>query len=355
VEGESIAAQEDWILSEGRLMNAARAHIITDAGLSGKTTDKRQLGKIVKLVKEESSSILCVRAVDRIGRDLWDAIKLYLDFFGNGGKSIRTPKAQFDYSITSFFMYVIEAWSAQRQVESNAYACQRSKKLNLKLRRWKSKRIPFGYAKEGDWLRKLKELEPVICDIFSLFIEHRNYTLVVNKIKTDYTHLHLELNRYTVTRILSFPLYAGVIGSLEDADHDPLLAFVSVATFMEVQRIRSEVATNHTPHEIGPVEKLLASDPGKIEELLKGFAELRHIVCGGLITKNGTIPKALWQQIFTCSECGDSCRIPRRDQLEELVGPQMLTVDAKRTTTSKKKDKKLTCTNSVNYQLDQFS
>ena len=307
----SLEAQRDAINKLKSELKPSKIYWFIDDGKSSKSPedfDKLKISSISKLRETKEIQELWVFKVNRIGRVCKKLLYFYLDFCDDGG-IIRDSEKVYDMKdLASIITFVLEAHAAEKANKDRAAAAVAGKARAFKQKRW-NKPVPLGYRKDV-WLQRRSEFEPLITDVYRLFLAERNLESVRERLRNFTELLTKPLTRSQIRRILSDPVYMGKPEHLGEVVIDTDLAFISEETFQKSLEILKKIQEKYKPQRMGPLEKLATSRPITFLQVLEVF-ELHHRVCGGVVWKNGTTDdEGPWQQLLRCKKCKTFWRLP---------------------------------------------
>ncbi len=308
-EGFSLEAQRDAINKLKSELNPSKIYWFIDAGKSSKSPedfDKLKIRSISKLRERKEIQELWVFKVNRIGRVCRKLLYFYLDFCDDGG-IIRDTEKKYDMKeLGSVITFVLEAHAAEKANKDRAAAAVSGKARAFKQKRW-NKPEPLGYQKAG-WLQKCPEFEPLIKEVYHIFLTEGHLESVRNRLGNFTRLLAKPLTCSQIRRVLSDPVYMGRPEHLGEIVIDSDLAFIDEATFQQSLQILVKIKEGRKPKRI--LQKLAIEKPIIFSQVLTEF-ELHHRDCGGLVWMNGpTDDEGQWQQLFQCKKCKTFWRLP---------------------------------------------
>ena len=319
-EGLSLEVQKEIL--EG-LRDKLRPSIIywfVDPGMSGEDFDRRKIKKILELRERKEIDELWVTQIDRIGRECARSLLFFLMFSEDGGV-IRTPERTYSTKeLADILMYTIESYGAQAENRRRAERAAASKMQNFRNKKW-NKPIPFGYCKDGSWIRKIgDDYEPILNEIYDLFGKLHSISKVTKRINAKYGNLiGKPLTRAQVKRILTDPVYIGRPSHMGVTVADESLRYVSDEIFDKCQKLLKKAREKYQQQKISPLEKLVLTYGISILDFLRDIVEFHHRGCGGLLVKNGTrTSQQGLQQAYWCKKCGCQFRVPTKSMLEKI-------------------------------------
>jgi DNA invertase Pin-like site-specific DNA recombinase len=297
-----------------------------DAGVSGQDFDKRKLKKILELREKKQVDELWVSHIDRIGRTCRKSLLFFLQFSEDDGV-IRTPEKAFTTGeLVDILIYTIESFGAESENKRRAERANASKIQNFKSRKW-NKPIPLGYVRSGDWIARGEEkYEPLIKEIFSTFLPHKNLSKTAKIINDKYVGgvLNKPLKRSRLKHILSDPVYVGRPTLMGVTLIDESLRYIDDETFIECQKLlRTEVEEKRGLNKLSTIAQLALTYDLSLLDFIEQVVDFYHRGCGGRLVRNGSRFEGLLpQQAFRCNLCGSEFRIPTRSVLNKSLNQE---------------------------------
>jgi DNA invertase Pin-like site-specific DNA recombinase len=335
---------------------------IRDEGETGTDFDRDGISKIVSLARHDEVTHLMVDTIDRIGRSVAETLmfihelreKYDVKIMTRGGESdVRKP--------TDRLNVTMKAAMADFGTRNRARSSLRSSADNfIQDKKWFSwyRAVPFGYESIGDdsdegedgdkdeddtdddWIERVEELEDVIKDIYSIFIEVENYTETASRINEKYAAKLEEydglegskLNYRQIRSVVSRPVYRGKptipVTELEHYDpnpsvDDPELRFVDDATAEKAQEIVEKIAEKNSTDDdlvIDPEDYPDEFDPCVIETV-SSLVQLVCPECESPLIADGhqrQLDGDLGSRLYRCQndDCGFSKRWPTESESE---------------------------------------
>lgn len=280
-DGRSLDSQEEElssIVERDPDMRAYTPDAIRDEGETGTNFDREGIRRVAELAHEDEPTHLLVDTVDRIGRSVAETI-LFIEFLRDEcDVNLMTRNREFDIEKpTDKMQLTMLAAMADFGTMNRARSSLRSSADNfIKEKKWFSwyQVVPIGYEEEedGNWIRRIDELEPVIKDIYNHFIDVESYAEVGRIITKKYRGLLEEyeiideagegekeedelLQGYQVKQVLKDSVYIGkpTIPATDFEHYDPYphvedsnLQFVSEEKFKRVEDIIVAVNEKHS-------------------------------------------------------------------------------------------------------------
>ena len=219
--------------------------IYTDAGFTGANMDRPGLQEMIKDSEAGKFDMVLVYKLDRLSRSQKDVLYLVEDVFDEHGVFFSSMTENFDTS-TPFGKAIlgILAVFAQLEREQIRERTMMGKKARAEKGKWhggSTQPIGYDYSVEDDMLY-INEYEAMqIREIVDLFLK-RTPLKTIETIceEKGYKHKHGVWSAKAIKRVLSSPLYMGIIKDGDDlfqGVHKPLY---DKATFDEIQAVLNE-------------------------------------------------------------------------------------------------------------------
>lgn len=219
--------------------------IYTDAGFTGANMDRPGLQEMIKDSEAGKFDMVLVYKLDRLSRSQKDVLYLVEDVFDEHGVFFSSMTENFDTS-TPFGKAIlgILAVFAQLEREQIRERTMMGKKARAEQGKWhggSTQPIGYDYSVEDDMLY-INEYEAMqIKDIVDLFLK-RTPLKTIETIceEKGYKHKHGVWSAKAIKRVLSSPLYMGIIKDGDDlfqGIHEPIF---DKATFDEIQAVLNE-------------------------------------------------------------------------------------------------------------------
>lgn len=219
--------------------------IYTDAGFSGGSLDRPGLQEIIKDCEKDVFDMVLVYKLDRLSRKQKDVLYLVEDVFDQHGIFFSSMTENFDTS-TPFGKAIlgILAVFAQLEREQIRERTMMGKQARAEEGRWhggSTQPIGYDYSVEDDMLY-INDYEAMqIREIVDLFLKDTPIKTIVRMMtQKGFKHKHGEWEAKTVRRMLTNPVYIGMLQSkngIYQGIHDPIL---DKDTFDEVQVLMQE-------------------------------------------------------------------------------------------------------------------
>lgn len=317
-EGFSLEAQEKELRGLAEKVGVSRLYWFNDAGKSGVDFDRRKLNLILDLAEGHEIDKLLVVDIDRLGRNSRRLLGFFSDL-RDCGVTVQTPEGEIDVDqLEDLLISAIKAWAAQHDNERRARAAIAGKIESFRKKCW-NKPIPLGYRKGPDkWIEKEPGWEPVIKDVFGLFLKLRNYRAVRDAINKKYG-FNKPLTRQQVSQILRNHVYAGkpqYAGKI--IVEDPSLAYVDSETFERIQELSRHIHRRHSHKKRDALRDLVREYGPDVLGFIPNTAVLCPS-CNGVMVKNGTISIGKWTaNNYLCKKCRRQRKVPTKRQMGRI-------------------------------------
>lgn len=275
-EGYSIGEQIERMKDYCKAKQWTVYKIYTDAGFSGANMDRPGLQGIIQDSEKDVFDMVLVYKLDRLSRKQKDVLYLVEDVFDKHGIFFSSMTENFDTS-TPFGKAIlgILAVFAQLEREQIRERTMMGKKARAEEGKWhggSTQPIGYDYSVEDDMLY-INDYEAMqINEIVDLFLQHTPIKTIAKKMTAKgYTHKHGEWEAKTIRRMLTNPVYIGMLQSKNgnyQGIHKPILdkdKFDEVQVLM--QERKEKYGTSYKP----------------FSTLLGGFLYCKH--CGGRYAK----------------------------------------------------------------------
>ena len=244
-EGYSIGEQIERMKDYCKAKQWTVYKIYTDAGYSGANMDRPGLQSMIKDSEEGKIDMILVYKLDRLSRSQKDVLYLVEDVFDKHGVFFSSMTENFDTS-TPFGKAIlgILAVFAQLEREQIRERTMMGKKARAEEGKWhggSTQPIGYDYNVEDDMLY-INEYEAMqIKEIVDLFLK-RTPVKTIAKImdKKGYKHKHGEWEAKTIKRMLTNPVYIGILQSKNGNYPGNHKTILDKETFDEVQALMKE-------------------------------------------------------------------------------------------------------------------
>ena len=319
--GVSLMAQKEELRNLARKIGASTIYWFIDAK-SAVSFIERKLNAIYRLAELGVIDKVVCREIDRIGRESFTLLAFIITVRTLGITTV-VPSGELDVKRwQDLIIASIKTVMAEEENTKRTKSALSSKIYKFMQKKWNMP-VPLGYRKNKEgWISKMPEYEPVIKEMFQLFIALKDYSKVANHINARFLRLiGKKLSGEVVSRLLTNPVYVGrprygrertqeILGDTAVLEvEDPSLAFVDNETFERVQRIIAKKKEKYQ-RKRKPLDEL--------SEILKEgafdiFENLAFIcsVCQTPMRKNG--------QSYICPNCGRRRRLIKKSELEKLA------------------------------------
>lgn len=325
---------------------------IRDEGETGTDFDREGIQEVSRIARHNSVTHLMVDTVDRIGRSVAETLMFVHELREKYNVKILTRTDEIDIKKpTDRMKMTMLATMADFGTRNRARSSLRSSADNfLQNRQWRSwySSIPFGYQKkekdtdsDAIWIQKIEALEPVIEDIYSVFIRTESYAKTADIISDKHRKL-LEQHGLLqngqidarIKSIVSRPLYRGeptisvtTFEHYEPFPHveDPELQFVDEEISQQAENIVEKIYDENT------TDKDLTIDPDDFPEefdphIIETVSPLVRLVCpdcGSDLIADGHQKKfqdGIGSRVYKCTndDCGHERRWPKEPEIEMM-------------------------------------
>ena len=321
LKGESLECQWKELRDVAIRIGASIIYWIVDAGKTGKDFSNRKLDIILQLARAGKIQKLVTSEIDRVGRETFELL-FFLFQLRVYGVTIVTPSQELDVKkLVDLIVTAAKSAGAEDQNNIRGFVAQRTKVENFRKRIWNLP-IPIGYQEKGRWIVRSPGWEQVISDIFTLFLEFKNFRCVcqiVNKFHGEFlkTHLKKSLTRQQVKRILENTVYIGrprLFGDVVEERfkivmiEDPSLAYVSEDLFEKVRPIIEVKSAKYVRRE-KPVNELVKTFGLEVLDFLPYVG----VFCPDCERKMDSDGSA-----YKCSKCSTQLVVPKKTELQKL-------------------------------------
>ena len=248
VDGYSISAQKDRLISYCQALDLVIVDIIVDAGFSGSNLDRPGIQSVISMVKNGETDSVLVYKLDRLSRSQKDTLFLIEDVFLPARVHFISMQESFDTS-TPFGIAMVGILSVFAQLErSNIQERTFSGRVErAKGGLWHGGGYdPIGYDYVDGKLQINTEEASQVRRVFELYASGASITAIRDRMvelgfETKYGPW---VHTNTVISVLDNPLYAGTVHFDGSAAPDSHPAIVSQSLFDKVSALRSRSKSN---------------------------------------------------------------------------------------------------------------
>ena len=229
--------------------------IYTDAAYSGSNMDRPGLQDMIKDCQQGKIDMVLVYKLDRLSRSQKDTLYLIEDVFEANGVGFASMTENFDTSTPhgKFIIGILSVF-AQLEREKIRERTMIGKDSRAKDGKWHGgSTIPIG-DDYTDGKLVINEHETMqIKEIAERFLENTPVRTIEREVtKKGYRHKHGEWDSKTIRRVLSNPLYIGMIkhrDSLYEGEHEPIFDNKTFDAIQEIMDNRREQYGSTKPHQ----------------------------------------------------------------------------------------------------------
>lgn len=236
IEGYSIPAQKEKLISYCKAKDYIIDDIYIDGGFSGANMDRPGLQKLLSDIETKDTDVIVVYKLDRLSRSQKDTLYLIEDIFLANDIAFVSMQESFDTS-TAFGRAMVGILSvfAQLERENIRERSMMGKEERAKEGLWGGGVDPFGYdyIPEKDMLIPNANAE-LVKKAYKLYLQGHGTPKISKKIGG--------INRSKVRAWLKAPVYAGKIahaGKIYPGQHEPLVSWEDFLKVQEVMKYRS--------------------------------------------------------------------------------------------------------------------
>lgn len=178
-EGVSLQAQKNKCLLQAELSELNVTHIIEDAGVSAKSTNRAGYQQLMELIKSGEVQSVIIFKLDRIHRDVSN-LNHFIKLLNKYDASLISVKDSLDTKSASGRMVinilgVLSQWERETIAERTSDALQHKKAIGAKY----TNVTPFGYSlvNENQYIANTEEQK-----VIKLIVEKRNSGMSFQKI-----------------------------------------------------------------------------------------------------------------------------------------------------------------------------
>lgn len=292
---------------------------ILDVASTSKHVSKN-LRKILKLAEEGKITHVLVISLDRIGRNPVESL-YFVYTLRELGVKVVTLNGEIDVNdIEDLCKAAIECLFAGLEIRNLVERTQRGKERSFQNKNW-NKPIPIGYVKDGNWIKKKPEYEPVVREAHILFQQGKKYSEICRYINEKYKNiLNKPVDSNRLKRVLTDPVYVGRPRYRDAVVEDPNLKFIDDELFSKTQAILGEMSKKR---EKKKERKVDLEDLTKIFGLNYAERVLPVAVlcknCNTPMIKNGTKPvRGVYVNNYLCPKCKRQQTVPTAHQLNHF-------------------------------------
>lgn len=246
--GYSIGEQVDKLKKYSDIHDYSIYKEYVDGGYSGSKLDRPAMLELIEDAKNHKFEMVIVYKLDRLSRNLQNALYLINDVFRDNNISFASLSENIDLSTASgelnFNMFAsfaeFERANIRDRMAMGAYARAKSGRCAS------PSRVPFGYEYNGGILKKNETTAPIVKSVFDMYLQGLSLAKILIHLNNDgFIGKDKPWRLSTIGTLLRTKTYIGVIKYRDEyfkGLHEPI---VSSADFEEVQRqikIRQDLA-----------------------------------------------------------------------------------------------------------------
>lgn len=237
LEGYSIEAQKEFLLSYAKSKDYNEFEYYIDGGYSGKNLDRPAIKKLIEDCKNKKIDAVFVFKLDRISRSQRDTLYLIEEVFNKYGVSFISMRENFDTS-TPFGKAMIGVLSVFAQLERETIL-ERTR-IGLKKRAeagfWRGggkAPFPYRYDRNTGTLIPVKEQVELLHKMISLYISGKSFNAIGNIVGMDESMVETRILSITNTGKIPYK------DEIYDGLHEAVVSDELYEEILKVNRIRS--------------------------------------------------------------------------------------------------------------------
>jgi site-specific DNA recombinase len=261
-EGYSISAQKNRLEAYAISQGWEIVGFYVDEGISAKDMNRPELNRLIKGVKEKAFDCVLVYRLDRLTRSVLDLYEL-LNIFEKYEVKFKSATEIYDTTTATGRLFItLVAALAQWERENLGERVRMGMQEKAKEGKFVISIPPFGYDKDGDYL-KLNESEAVIVkEIFRLYLSGKygmkKIAAILNE-RNLKTKAGKPFNDNSIKYILTNPIYIGTIRYNYRVNNEQYFevenaapAIITKEEFDRVQAIVNKRKTHHPRRATSP-------------------------------------------------------------------------------------------------------
>lgn len=286
------------------------------------------LKQLWKLAQEKKIDYVYVYVLDRLGRNAAETPHLMYLLKNLYGVITRTISEEYNFEDPiDYVLAALRSYTGQMESKQIGERTLRGKLEKFRQGKWVGP-VPFAYGKNADdVLEKQPELEPIVRDIFSTYLEKRSINEVADYVSKTYSTQIGKFAPDKLRRVLTNPIHKGCPRYGHVSISSPHLAIVPDDLYDKVQVLMKKKAARCKVERYRKPRSFL--DELSAEYGLDRVMNVLDILkphcprCGHDMTGNGSKPvKGLGVRLpnFICPACKYERMIPSPSELEKLKG-----------------------------------
>jgi len=239
-EGYSLEYQRDKLVSYADIKDWEIIREYEDAGESGRTTKRPAFNQMVEDAKRNMFETVLVYKLDRFSRSLQDLLNVINILHDHGVSVWSVTQAYDDNTPEGRLMRNMLGSFAQFESEMIGARVKDGMARRAKEGGWNTS-PPFGYEMNGG-LKVIQNQRDIIMGIYQNYIKGETMQEIADKLNHDNVRSKWngKWNPNTVRRILTNPIYYGMMRYANDLISTGYETIISEEDFMKVKQKRTE-------------------------------------------------------------------------------------------------------------------
>lgn len=246
-EGYSIHAQKERLEAYAVAKGLDNPEHYSDPGISGSTTNRPELQRMIKDIKDKKVSHVIVYKLDRLSRSQRDTLSLVQDLFNMYDVKFISLEESIDTG-TPMGIAMIGVLSAFAELERSTFKVRslmgREERAKKGLYHGGGNYDPLGYTYEDGKLIIDPYEAKIVKEMYDLYVSGNSMNTVSEKMKAKYPD---RVKSFTLVKgVLTHALYVGKVtfnGNTYDGEHE---AIIDENTWRKAQQIRKSRAVGAT-------------------------------------------------------------------------------------------------------------
>lgn len=237
LEGYSIDAQKEFLLSYAKSKEFTEYEYYVDGGYSGKDLNRPEIQRLIQDVKEHKIDTVIVFKLDRVSRSQKDTLYLIEEVFNKYGVGFISMKENFD-TTSPFGKAMIGVLSVFAQLERETIL-ERTR-IGIKKRAedgyWRGGgKIPFPYKydREQGILIPIPEQVEILNKMISMYLSGKSFNNIGEVVGMDERMVERRLLSITNTGVVPYK------GQIYDGKHEAVVSKELYEEILRVNKLRS--------------------------------------------------------------------------------------------------------------------